>query len=295
VQTPTALLGLGIMGSRLAARLLGAGVPLAVWNRDPAKTAALVGEGATVAESPAGAVAGRRFAVLALADGAAVEEVLWERGAAAALDRGSIVIDISSIPAPAARRHAERLAERGVAYLDAPVSGGSRGAEAGELTIMVGGDRGAFREAGPLLAPLGRATHLGASGAGQVAKAANQMIVGVTIAAVAEAFTLAEAAGVSAERVREALLGGFADSRILREHGRRMIEDDFTPGARVATQVKDLRTAEALADEVGAQTPVAAAATELFVAHLERVGPDLDHASVVAELRRRARGRPAGP
>src|SRR5262245_22830442 len=283
------------MGSRMAARLVGAGLPLAVWNRDPGKAAPLGRLGATVAASPQEAVAGRRVAVLALADAVAVDEILWDRGAAGALDRGAIVVDISSIPASAARGHAERLAERGVAYLDAPVSGGSRGAEAGELTIMVGGDPEAFREAGPVLAPLGRATHLGPSGAGQVAKTANQMIVGVTIAAVAEAFTLAEAAGLSPEGLREALRGGFADSRILQEHGRRMLEDDFAPGARVATQVKDLRTAEALAAEVGVETPLAAAATVLFAEHLERAGPDLDHASVIAELRRRGRGRTPGP
>jgi 3-hydroxyisobutyrate dehydrogenase-like beta-hydroxyacid dehydrogenase len=127
-----------------------------------------------------------------------------------------------------------------------------------------------------------------------VAKTANQMIVGVTIAAVAEAFTLAEAAGLSAGALREALRGGFADSRIMQEHGRRMVDGDFAPGARVATQVKDLRTAEELAAEVGVETPLAAAATELFVEHLGRAGPDLDHASVVAELRRRAGGRARG-
>ena len=282
-----AMLGIGIMGSRMAARLRDAGYALALWNRDPAKAAALAGPGVEVAADPAAAVAGREVVVMMLADGPACEEVLWARGVADALAPGATVVDMASIPPPDARRHAERLAARGVAYLDAPVSGGARGAEEGTLTIMAGGDPAAFAAVAPVLAPLGRASRIGPSGAGQVAKSANQLIVGVTIGAVAEALLLSEAAGADPAAVREALMGGFADSRILREHGERMLEGRFAPGARVATQIKDLRTVAALAREAGVELPLAERVTELYEDLREHLGPDLDHAALYLELRRR--------
>ena len=286
-----AVLGLGIMGGRMAARLRDAGFPLAVWNRDPAKAAALAGPGVAAAADPAAAVAGRDVVVMVLADGPASEEVLWARGAAGALAPGAVVVDMASIPPPDARSHAARLASRGVAYIDAPVSGGARGAEEGTLTIMAGGDAEAFARVLPVLAPLGRAGRIGPSGAGQVAKAANQLIVGVTIGAVAEALLLCEAAGVDPAAVREALMGGFADSRILREHGQRMLEGRFAPGARVATQIKDLRTVAALAEETGVELPLAARVTQLYEDLRAHLGPDLDHAALYLELRRRMEAR----
>ncbi len=286
-----AVLGLGIMGTRIAGRLLDAGSSLTVWNRDPAKARDLGARGATVAGDPAGAVRGCAVVVMMLADGPAVEEVLWGGGVAEALAPGTVVVDMASIPAPSARSHAERLAARGVAYLDAPVSGGARGAEDGTLTIMAGGDRAAFEAVLPVLAPLGRATLIGPSGAGQVAKTANQLIVGVTIGAVAEALLLAEAAGADPAAVREALLGGFADSRILREHGERMLAGEFSPGARVATQLKDLRTVAALADEAGVELPLAELVTELFTSLHDEIGADLDHSALILELRRRTGDR----
>ena len=282
-----AVLGLGIMGGRMAARLRDAGFPLTVWNRDPAKAAALAGPGVHAAADPAAAVAGADVVVMMLADGPASEEVLWARGAAEALAPGAVVVDMASIPPSDARSHASRLAARRVAYLDAPVSGGARGAEEGTLTIMAGGDAEALARVLPVLAPLGRASRIGPSGAGQVAKAANQLIVGVTIGAVAEALLLSEAAGADPAAVREALMGGFADSRILREHGERMLEGRFAPGARVATQIKDLRTVVALAEETGAELPLAARVTELYEDLRANLGPDLDHAALYLELRRR--------
>lgn len=278
------------MGGRIAARLLDAGFPLAVWNRDPAKAQPLGARGAAVAGDPASAVAGCRTVVMMLADGPAVEKVLWGSGLAEALAPGTTVVDMASIPPPAARGHAERLAARDVAYLDAPVSGGARGAEEGSLTIMVGGDRAAYDAARGLFEPLGRSTYIGPSGAGQVAKTVNQLIVGVTIGAVAEALVLAEAAGADPAAVRDALLGGFADSRILREHGERMLSGDFSPGARVATQLKDLRTVAALADEVGVTLPLAERVTDLFTSLHDQIGADLDHSALILELRRRIEG-----
>lgn len=289
---PTSLLGTGIMGSRMAARLLAAGVPLTVWNRDPAKAAPLGERGARVAAGPAEAVRGAAIAILMLADAAAVEEVLWEGGAAEALSPGAVVVDMGSIAPAAARDQARRLAARGVAHLDAPVSGGARGAEDGSLTIMAGGGPEAFATALPVLRPLGRPALIGPSGSGQVAKAANQLIVGVTIGAVAEALLLAEAAGVDPAAVRDALAGGFADSRILREHGARMVAGDHVPGARVATQLKDMGTIAGLAAETGAPTPLAERVTELYRSLRDHLGPDLDHSALILELRRR---REAGP
>lgn len=283
----TAVLGLGIMGGRIATRLLEAGSPLTVWNRDPAKAATLGDRGATVAGDPVAAVAGCPVVVMMLADGDAVEEVLWTTGLAGALAPGTTVVDLASIPPPAARSHAARLAARGVAYLDAPVSGGARGAQEGSLTIMVGGDRAAYDGVRGLFGPLGRSTYIGPSGAGQVAKTVNQLIVGVTIGAVAEALVLAEAAGADPAAVRDALLGGFADSRILREHGERMLSGDFSPGARVATQLKDLRTVAALAAETGVTLPLAERVTDLFTSLHDQVGADLDHSALILELRRR--------
>ena len=280
------------MGSRIAARLLGAGVPVRAWNRDPRRAEPIAALGAEVSESPEAAVAGCDFVVMMLADGPATRAVLWERGAGAAMAPGTIVADMASIPAADAREHARRLAERGVAYLDAPVSGGSRGAQEGSLTIMVGGDRAAHDRAAPIFAPLGRTTHIGPSGAGQVAKSANQLIVGITIGAVAEALVLAEAAGADAAAVREALMGGFADSRILREHGERMLTGDFAPGAKVATQLKDLRTVLTLAAEVGISLPLAERITDLFARLQDTIGAELDHSSLILALRTPADGLP---
>lgn len=282
-----AVLGLGIMGGRIAARLIDAGIAVTVWNRDPAKAVALGERGAAVATDPVAAAAGCPVVVMMLADGPASEEVLWTTGLGASLAAGTTVVNMASIPAPSARAHAQRLAERGVAYLDAPVSGGARGALEGSLTIMVGGDRAAHDSLTWLFAPLGRSTHIGPSGAGQVAKTANQLIVGVTIGAVAEALLLAESAGAEPAAVREALLGGFADSRILREHGERMLAGEFSPGARVATQLKDLRTVAALAGEAGVSLPLAECVTELYASLNDEIGADLDHSALILELRRR--------
>ena len=282
-----AVLGPGIMGGGIAAGLIDAGVGVTAWNRDPAGAAPLGGRGAVIAADPAAAVTGIAVVVMMLADGPASEEVLWTTGVAEALAPGAIVVDMASIPAPDARGHARRLAERGVAYLDAPVSGGARGAGDGTLTIMAGGDPEAYAAVTGMFAVLGRSTLIGPSGAGQVAKTANQLIVGVTIGAVAEALLLAEAAGADPAAVREALLGGFADSRILREHGERMLSGEFSPGARVATQLKDLRTVAALAEEAGVSLPLAERVTDLYTSLNDEIGSDLDHSALILELRRR--------
>jgi len=273
------------MGAPMAARLLGGGFDLTVWNRTPEKAAGLVGMGARLVATPAAAVEGADAAVLVLTDDAAVADLLFDAGVAAALKPGSLVIDMSTIDPAAAREHAARLAREGVAALDAPVSGGTRGAAEGALTIFVGGDASDFERAKPIFGPLGRAHHLGPAGSGQIAKCANQLIVAVSIAAVAEAFELAAAGGLDVTGLREALMGGFADSRVLREHGQRMLERAFEPGGSVRNQVKDLAAVLSVAREHSLTLPVTERVSELF-RDASRTFGDLDHSALLLEVER---------
>ena len=282
-----ALLGTGLMGAPMARRLLGAGLGLTVWNRTAAKAEPLAAHGARVAATPGEAVAGADIAITMLEHGDAVGDLLFAQGLADALPRGSLVVDMSSIKPAEARAHAAALAERGVAHLDAPVSGGTLGAEAGTLTIMAGGEAADFARAGPAFAPLGRATHVGPHGAGQLAKLGNQMIVGITIGAVAEALLLAERGGADPAKVREALRGGFADSRILEVHGQRMVERDFAKRGAVTVQLKDLRNALATAAETGFEAPITGLLAELYASTAEHGWADKDHAGLWLELARR--------
>lgn len=281
-----AVLGVGLMGAPMARRLLGAGFAVTVWNRTRAKAEPLADVGATVAETAVEAVEGAAIVVTMLADGPAVADALFGSGRAAeALAPGALVIDMSSIPPATARDHAQRLAAHGRRHLDAPVSGGVRGAEAGSLAIMAGGDEADFAEAARVFAALGRATRVGPSGAGQVAKLANQVIVGVTIGAVAEALLLAAAGGADPAAVREAIRGGFAESRILEEHGRRMLERDFRPGGTVSTQIKDLETALDAAAEGGVTLPLTRDARDRYLFLRDAMGGGgYDHAALLLQL-----------
>jgi len=283
-----AFLGTGLMGSRMAPRLCAAGHEVTVWNRTREKAEPLAAAGARLADSPADAARGAEVVVTMLADGPAVGEVLFGAGVAAALEpEGAVVVDMSSIPPSLAREHAARLAERGVAHLDAPVSGGTIGAAEGTLAIMAGGERGSFERARPLLEAMGRPTHVGPAGAGQLAKCVNQLVVAVTMGAVSEGLLLAEAGGADPAAVREAILGGFAESRILREHGSRMIARDFVPGGRSVLQLKDLDTILDVAREIPLELPFLGLARELYAALVEHGGAELDHSALFVELERR--------
>ena len=242
-MTSVAVLGIGLMGERMGARLMAAGHTLKVWNRSPDRTLGLVAKGAVAFKTPAEAVRGADVIITMLFDGAAVTDVLISSGAIDAIKPGALVIDMSSIAPAVARDHAQRLSAKGIAYLDAPVSGGTKGAEAGTLAIMAGGVPEIFERARPILECLGRPTLIGPTGTGQVAKLANQAIVGVTIAAVAEGLLLAAAAGADPAKVRAALSGGFADGTILQQHGQRMLDRNWLPGGQMKMHVKDLRTA----------------------------------------------------
>jgi 2-hydroxy-3-oxopropionate reductase len=262
-----AVLGIGLMGLPMSRRLLAAGHPLSVWNRSPEKAAPLVAQGARQAPSPHEAVQGADLVITMLTDGHAVGQVLFDEAlpnAASGLRPGMLLVDMSSILPAQAQAHAIRLQALGCEALDAPVSGGTLGAEAGTLAIMAGGDAGAFETARPVLEVLGRPVHVGPAGSGQLCKLANQMIVGITIGAVAEALLLAERGGAQPAKVREALRGGFAESRILEVHGLRMVEQDFAKRGSLAVQLKDLRNAMHTAGELGFAAPITEHLTSLY-------------------------------
>ncbi|MFD2752889.1 NAD(P)-dependent oxidoreductase [Comamonas terrae] len=282
-----AVLGTGMMGLPMARRLARAGHEVHAWNRTRAKAEPLAADGATVHDSAADAVRGVDFAVSLLENGAIVGDVLFNLGVAEAMPRGSLFIDMASIQPREAREHAARLQALGVQHLDAPVSGGTLGAEAGTLAIMAGGDETDFARALPVFAALGRATRVGPHGAGQLAKLANQMIVGITIGAVAEALLLAERGGADPAKVREAISGGFADSRILQVHGERMVQRDFAPRGRMTVQLKDMRNAMATARELDFQAPITALFERLYADGVEHGLADLDQAGLFVELAQR--------
>ena len=278
------VLGIGAMGFPMARRLCDAGHTVHVWNRSREKAEALVQFGAIVHDNPASAASVADIVISMLETGAVVEDVLFNQGTARAMPRGILFIDMASIKPREARDHAARLAEFGVSHLDAPVSGGTGGAEAGTLVIMVGGKAADFERAQPVFAVFGRATHVGPHGTGQLTKLANQMIVGITIGAVAEALLLCQKGGADMAKVKQAITGGFADSRILQVHGQRMVERDFAPRARMSVQLKDMRNALATAEEVGFDAPVTALFEQLYAEGVDHGLADLDHAGLFVEL-----------
>jgi len=279
-----AVLGIGFMGFPMARRLCEAGHTVHVWNRSREKAQRVAPFGATVHDTPAPAVREASVVISMLESGPVVEDVLFNQGTATAMKRGTLLIDMASIQPREARDHAARLLDYGVSHLDAPVSGGTGGAQAGTLVIMVGGKAADFDRARPIFEVFGRATHVGPHGTGQLTKLANQMIVGVTIGAVAEALLLCQKGGADMARVKEAITGGFADSRILQVHGQRMVERDFAPRARMTVQLKDLRNALATAQEVGFDAPVTALFEQLYADGVEHGLADLDHAGLFVEL-----------
>lgn len=287
-----AFLGTGLMGAPMVRRLLAAGHVVTVWNRTVAKAKALAADGALVALSPTEAVRDATAVFTMLSDGPSVAELLFSEGVADAMTPGSILIDCSSIPPEAARDHASRLAERGIFHVDCPVSGGVPGAREGSLALMAGGDDEVIARIAPLMAPLGRLTHVGPSGAGQVCKLANQQIVAITIGAVAEAMVLVTAAGADRAQFREAIRGGFAESRILELHGRRMLERDFVPGGPSKLQLKDLDTVAELAKAEGLTLPLTETVRAEFRAFVESGHGDTDHSGILLHLEARNPSKP---
>ena len=264
-----AVLGIGNMGDPIARRLHQAGHKVHAWNHTRAKAEPLAALGIAVHTTAAEAVQGADRVVSLLENGTVVEQVLFERGAAQAMRPGALLIDMASIQPREARDHAARLDEMGLSHVDAPVSGGTVGAENGTLAIMAGGRPEDFARAQPVFAALGRATHVGPHGSGQLAKLANQMIVGITIGAVAEALLLCEKGGADMAKVKQAITGGFADSRILQVHGQRMIERDFTKRGAMSVQLKDMRNALTTASEIGFEAPITGLFEQLYAQSVE--------------------------
>ncbi len=282
-----AFLGTGLMGGPQARRLLSTGFTLTAWNRSRAKADALTAHGARVAATAADAVKDADIVITMLADGAAVGDVLFNQGVAAALQPGALVIDMSSIKPREAREHAARLEALGCRHLDAPVSGGTGGAEQGTLAIMVGGNEADFAAAEAVFKPIGRALRVGPHGAGQLAKLANQMIVGITIGAVSEALQLAAAGGADPALVREAIRGGFAGSKILEVHGERMLTRDFAARATATVQLKDMNNAlDAAAGFDDYQLPITTLLRDLYASLCEHGGAGVDHSGLFLEIER---------
>lgn len=278
------VLGIGSMGLPMSQRLCATGHNISVWNRSQAKTRGLAALGAVVHLQASEAVKNADIVVSMLESGPVVDDVLFNQGVAQAMKPGALLVDMASIKPREARDHAARLGALGIAHLDAPVSGGVAGAEEGKLVIMVGGKAADFERAQPMFTHFGRATHVGPHGSGQLAKLANQMIVGITIGAVAEALLFTQRGGADMAKVKEAITGGFADSRILQVHGQRMVERDFAPRARMSIQLKDMRNALSTANEIGFEAPVTALFEKLYAEGIEHGLSDLDHSGLFVEL-----------
>ena len=285
-------IGLGIMGKPMAMNLLAAGYPLTVHSRSPGPVDEVVSRGATRASGAAEVATASDVTITMLPDTSDVELVLT--GAGGVLDgvaAGALVIDMSSIDPAPTRAMAEVFARRDVAMVDAPVSGGERGAINGTLSIMIGGEPDAVARAMPIFQVLGKTiVHVGPSGAGQVTKACNQLVVAATIEAVAEALLLAERSGVDPGKVREALLGGFAGSKILEVHGQRMLDRAFDPGFRIRLHRKDARIVEDAAHATGTPIPSFAVVAEQLQRALDDGDGELDHSGLYVELERMPSG-----
>jgi 2-hydroxy-3-oxopropionate reductase len=280
-------IGLGIMGAPMAQNLQKAGHALFVRTRSKVPEGL---QGATVCASNAEVARAAEVVILMLPDTPDVEQVLFaEDGVAAGLAKGKTVIDMSSIAPMETKRFAKKINELGCDYLDAPVSGGEVGAKAASLTIMVGGDPAVFERARPLFEAMGKnITLVGGNGDGQTTKVANQIIVALNIAAVGEALLFASKAGADPAKVRQALMGGFAASRILEVHGERMIKRTFDPGFRIALHQKDLNLALAGAKAMDVALPQTASAAQLMQSCAAHGWDQLDHSALVKALEQMA-------
>jgi 3-hydroxyisobutyrate dehydrogenase-like beta-hydroxyacid dehydrogenase len=281
-------IGLGLMGRPMSLNLKKAGARLIVHNRSRPVVDEMAAEGMIVADTPGAVAAQAKTIIVMVSDTPAAQAVIGgPDGILSAVGPDSLIIDMGTTAVSATRRLAAVVSEAGGQYVDAPVSGGAVGAEDGTLTIMAGGSEDAIKRAMPFFEVLGgRLTHIGGVGTGQIAKAANQVIVGLVIGAVAEALTLARRAGADPAKVRQALKGGFADSRILELHGQRMVSGDFRPGGKATTQRKDLSQALDLAIEVGLEMPATRLNRDLYDRLIAAGCGDEDHSALIKILDR---------
>jgi 3-hydroxyisobutyrate dehydrogenase len=282
--------GLGTMGAAMAGHLIRAGHPLTVWNRSPGRAGELTALGAVEASDAARLAAVSDIVVICVSDTPDVDDVLFgSAGIAAGARPGAMVIDCSTIGPAATREFAARLAEQDVAFVDAPVSGGSEGAQKATLTIFVGGEPSAVDRARPILAILGKTiTHVGPVGAGQAVKAVNQVILAGTYLGVAEGIVLAIKAGLDVEQVVGALSGGAAQSWVLANRSGRMLANDYPLGFKVALHLKDLGIGLGLADELGADLPITRLCAEIERELIAGGHADDDISAVARSIRARS-------
>ncbi len=276
-------IGLGIMGKPMAQNLMEAGYELVLYNRTIEKAEEIAGDRATVAESPKEVAESCDLIVLMLPDSPQVEEVVeGEDGVLEGLKERTLIVDMSTISPVVTRELAEKLEERGASMLDAPVSGGEPGAQQGNLAIMVGGSEEDFERAKPLLEVMGDAiTHVGPTGAGQTAKAANQIVVAVTLEGISEALVLASKAGVAPEKILEAISGGLAGSNVMEAKKEKFLAHDFEPGFRVELHHKDLGIALAAGREYGVSLPVTAIVDQMLESLKTKGRGDRDHSAIL--------------
>ena len=279
-----AFIGTGLMGYPMAKNLINKKINLKVFSRTLEKAKPLEKLGATIANSLGEAVREADIVITMLTDDEAVEKVLGNQEFLNNLKTSSIVIDMSSIKPKIAIQYGKLFKDRNIHFLDAPVSGGTIGAEEGSLAIMVGGDQNVFDGAFDILKIMGNPTLVGPIGSGQVSKLANQIIVGVTIGAVAEAITLCEKAGVDANRFIKALSGGFADGKILQNHGKRMIDKDFSPKGKVSTHLKDMNNILECAGDFKTKLPISNLIQEMFKSLVDQGNDNDDHSALYKEI-----------
>ena len=285
-MTNIGFIGIGLMGLPMAKNILKSGYKLIAYNRSKEKLELLKNSDAQIASSIGYLVSNSEVIITMLTDDRAVDEVLGAKEFVNNLKTGSTVIDMSSIKPTTATKHYNNLKLKKIHFLDAPVSGGTIGAEEGSLAIMVGGEQNVFNEVNTILKTMGNPTLVGPTGSGQVSKLANQIIVGLTIGAVAEAVTLCEKAGADPNKMIDALSGGWADSKILKTHGKRMINKDFTPKGRTSVQLKDLNNIVDCANSFNLHLPISNLVKEMYKTLVKNGHGETDHSSLYKEIER---------
>ena len=279
-------IGTGLMGFPMAKKLLKSGINLKVFNRSISKAEPLKNFGAEISETLSNVVKNADFVITMLTDDSAVDAIMGHSEFLNNLMSGSTVIDMSSVKPTTAAKYGNILKLKDINYLDAPVSGGTIGAEEGSLAIMVGGDNSVYNNSKSILEVMGNPTLVGPIGSGQVSKLANQIVVGVTIGAVAEAITLCEKAGADPLKLIKALSGGWADSKILQTHGKRMIEKDFSPKGKTSTHFKDMNNILDCANSYNTHLPISNLVKEMYKSLVDNGHGNTDHSSLYREIER---------
>ena len=280
------LLGTGLMGQPVARRLVAAGYPVTVWNRSQEKALQLASAGVKIEQSASQLLADSELIICLLSDATACDEVIFNHNALQYIGPDTIILMMSTLSPDIVVEQARKAHSVQAHYVDLPVSGGTTGAEKGSLSLMAGGSRQLIESLRPLLSHLGKVTHVGEVGAGQLTKLANQIIVAGTLSLLSEAFTLAQRGGADPEKVREALLGGFADSTLLQHQGERMVKGDFKARGAAKWQLKDTRSAVALAKQLNLTLPLTETVNQLFSQMIDAGEGDLDHCAIIKQIQR---------